>query len=139
MKKLQTFVNRALFMSVLAVGLSVVADAALAGSAGLTTVYTAPSHGMLLASTDFKGEHRYTSHVAYERHLKNKQPAQLEEKSGVVPVAFRGKPPYNRHVAKQQPLEKVQFARFEPTTDVMKGAHSPIYRGTPGQRPPYRR
>jgi len=135
MKNSRTSVTRVLLASVLAVGAFAFTGSASADPAGLPPGYAGPSDVMLLASTDFKGEHRYTSHVAYER---KDLPAQLEGKSVAVPVILRGKPPYNRHTAKYHQLEKVQFARFEEMPGVTKDEHRSIYSyGT--QRPPYKR
>ncbi len=135
MKKSQTSVTRALLTSVLAAGAVVFAGSASADPAGLTPGYTGSSDTIFLASTDFKGEHRYTSHVAYERKAPS---ARLEDKSGKIPVVFKGKPPYKRHTVKYHQLEKVQFARFEEKPGITKSEHRSMYYGG-AQRPPYRR
>lgn len=139
MKKSQTSVIRTLFVSVLSVGLYASAGAVSADTMAAMPGYTGSSDVTLLASTDFKGEHRYTSHTAYERHSEKNHQAKFERKSGVVPVVFKGKPPYNRHLVHRQPLEKVQFARFEEGKGINKASRHSIYRGSQGQRPPYRR
>ncbi len=133
MKYLQTTVTKVLLAGALATGMfvtgSVSADTAGSGAAYLNT--------MLLASTDFKGEHPNNPHVVYERRTENKQLVRAEGKSGVSLVSFRGKPPYNRHTTKMHELEKVQFARLE-EGGAAKHEHN-IYRGSQGMHPPYKR
>jgi hypothetical protein len=135
MKKLQASVTKVLFTGGLVIGMGLVVAPVSASPAGLISAFSGSSDVMQLASVDFKGEHRYTTHVAYERHSEKKQATRHED---AAPVMFKGKPPFNRHIIKHQPLEKVQFARFEESTGVEK-AHRPIYRSSQGQRPPYRR
>jgi len=136
MKKSQVTIIKAFLASVFIAGMGVFSAAVLAEPVAANTESI---DGVLLASTDFKGAHRYTTHTAYERHFEKNQLVQVDDQWGVVPVLFKGKPPYNRHLAEQKSLEKAQFAQLEDGAGVVSAAHYCIYRGAQGKRPPYKR
>ncbi len=124
-----TNINRMLFTGVL------VSVVSIAGPVSAATD-SDTIDGLLVAAASFKGEHPGTTHPAYEN---SKGDIQSEAVTVNTRVNMRGSPPYSRHLMHNKQLEKVQFARFEETSVVSEKQRNPIYRGSQGLRPPYKR